>query len=257
MNNNLEEITNQYLDLVLPKQFSYERKKVFEDWIKKPKVAQGIVSDFIKRVGDPIDKDVLDIGFGNGITLREFASRGAKMTGLEVSNNLFNVAEKVLEGSQGIYSLKIYNGNTFPFGDNTFDYIYSVSVFEHTDDPAKILKEAYRVLKNGGSFYLAFPNRFNLKETHTGIWFASYLPRSLADKLMKLFRRSGVDIYWNLHFLSYFQLRKWMRKEKIPFKIRFEVESPSRGRRIFKKMLATLGIHQSALLPHVMVVLDK
>ena len=257
MQSNLEELTNEYLDLVLPKQFSIEREKVLLDWVNKPRVARGIVSDFTKRIGDLNNKKVLDIGFGNGITLKTFAESGANMSGLEVSDNLYKFAEKYLQENNTTAELKKYNGHDFPFEDETFDYIYSVSVFEHTDDPEQVLKEAARVLKTGGSFYLAFPNRYNPKETHSGIWFAGWLPRPLSDKLMKLFKRSGIYTYWNLHFLSYFQLRKWIKKNNLLIKIRFETDSPNTLKRIFKKTLAKLGIHHSVFLAHVMVVLDK
>jgi 2-polyprenyl-3-methyl-5-hydroxy-6-metoxy-1,4-benzoquinol methylase len=257
MNKTLEQISGEYIDAVLPKEFSYERKKVLEDWVRKPKISEGIVYDFERRVGNLSGKKVLDIGFGNGLTLKEFAKQGAQMSGVEVTESLANIAKYILNESNISADLRMYDGFNFPFEDGTFDYIYSVSVFEHTDDPAQVLKEACRVLKPGGSFYLAFPNRLYPKETHTGTYFTSYLPRKIADRVLKMLGRSGMDIYWNLHFLSFFQLKKWLKKDGVSLSVRFETSTRSLPKRLFKKALATLGLHHSILLPHIMVILEK
>jgi len=257
MNETYEEKVAVYIDSVLPKQFSYERKKVSEDWLKKSRMAEGIVSDFVRRVEAVEGKRILDIGFGNGLTLKAFADQGGVMSGLEVSKSLFSIATDVLSNYGVSADLKTYDGFTFPFANESFDFIYSVSVLEHVDDPVAVLKEASRVLRYGGSFYLAFPNRFNPKETHTGIWFASYLPRKVADLYLKMCGRSGVDMYWNVHFLSFFKLKRFLKEGAIPMTIRFETESLHPIKRFIKKTLALLGLHHSIFLPHIMVILDK
>lgn len=49
---------------------------------------------------------------------------------------------------------------TFPFSDQTFDYIYSEHIFEHLTfrDSCNMLKESYRVLKPGGVMRMALPH---------------------------------------------------------------------------------------------------
>ena len=42
-----------------------------------------------------------------------------------------------------------------PWPDNSFDFIYSFSVFEHLQDPARCLEEAIRVLKPGGGLCIS------------------------------------------------------------------------------------------------------
>ena len=247
----------EYVNKILDERFYFERKKVSEDWLKKPRLAEGIVNDFENRATKVQGKKVLDIGFGNGVTLAAFIKRGAIGSGLEVSQDLFDFGKWYISQSGIDADLRLYDGFNFPYNNESFDCIYSVSVFEHTDDPQKLVQEASRVLKKGGLFYLAFPNRLKPKETHTGIWFASYLPRKLAGTYLKMMGRNGVDDYWNLHFLSYFQLKKWLKNSDNTFKIRFETDSGSGFRSTVKKILAMLGIHQSAFLPHVMVVLEK
>ena len=90
MNNTLfEQRAREYVEGALPHGSAYEKNKLLEDWIGKEKAAEGIYDDFTKRAGDPSGKSVLDIGFGNGATLCVFAQRGARMSGLGGSSELF------------------------------------------------------------------------------------------------------------------------------------------------------------------------
>lgn len=252
----LEEKARTHIENALPHAGTKERQKLLEDWLDKEASASGILADFEKRIGSVAGKRILDVGFGNGITLATFRKAGADMSGLEVSRKLHAIATEYLRGHDLSADLRLYDGEEFPFDHAFFDYIYSVSVLEHVAHPMTVLREAARVLKLGGAFYLAFPNRWNPKETHTGVWFLSYLTRSLARLMLTLLGRNTIDD-WNLHFMSYFWLRRLLTREHIPLVVRFEMAAPSTAKRLVKVALARLGIHHSALLPHVMVVLKK
>ena len=185
---NFEERAQEYIAGALPHGTAYEKQKLLEDWFGKEEAAHGIYDDFAKRAGNPVGAAVLDIGFGNGITASVFAERGAHVSGLEVSPELLSFAKDYLKSKNISADLALYEGNLFPFDDGTFDYIYSVSVLEHVSDSGAVMKEAYRVLKPGGRFYLAFPNRWNPKETHTGLWFLSCLPRKTYQVFISFFK---------------------------------------------------------------------
>jgi len=175
------------------------------------------------------------------------------MSGVEVSKTLFDIATEYANEHDVTANLYVYNGTTFPFPDATFDYIYSVSVLEHVTDPVSVLREAARVLKPGGAFYLAFPNRFNPKETHTGIWFLSYLPRFVAQILLRVRGRNSIPD-WNLHFISYFALRRYLRGTGLD--VRYELHGTGL-KKWFKQLFAVFGVHHSTFLPHIMVILEK
>lgn len=76
-----------------------------------------------------------------------------------------------------VYGDKIKNGSwetlSKCFPDNTFDFIVSSHSFEHVHQPINALKEAYRVLKEGGVLINFVPdgtvmdNSFRLEVTHT------------------------------------------------------------------------------------------
>lgn len=232
----------------------YEQKKFFKDWLKKEKNARTFLKDFTYAVDNSRGKKVLDIGFGNGLMLLEFSRIGAVSYGLETENELLNIAKERFRENKKKAVLKIYNGKVFPFPDNTFDYVYSTSVLEHMSHPQEVLKEIARTLKPGGKFYLSFPNKYAPKESHTGLWFISWLPRSLTQYILKLFKSSPLED-WNLHFISYFDMKNMAKKAGL--KISYDTKSNIIWKSGIKKLLARLGIHYGILLKTIIIVLKK
>ena len=45
-------------------------------------------------------------------------------------------------------------GERLPFGDATFDVVYSANVLEHTTDPHQVLRKAVGVLRPGGTIHM-------------------------------------------------------------------------------------------------------
>ncbi len=235
----------------------YEREKLIRDWIRKPAIAANVVQDFSRRAGDPKGVRVLDLGFGNGLYAAAFARAGARVDGLEVSESLATIGQKICT-EQGLAThLQLYDGTRFPYDDATFEYAYTISVIEHVTDPELFLKEIARVLKSNGALYLTFPNRFAPRETHTGVYFLGYLPRSIAAIVMnKLYKRNTVEEI-NLHFLSLFSFMRLLKRSGAPLSIVFETESSSRILGLIKRALKVFGIHHGAILGHTMLVLRK
>lgn len=233
----------------------YEREKLVRDWVQKGDVAERVVEDVRQRAGEVRGKKVLDIGFGSGLYSVAFARAGAETHGLEVNDVLFKIAGENARDAGVNVDFRVYNGTTFPFADNFFDYIFSVSVIEHVSDARMMVREACRVLKPGGKFYLAFPNRWRPREAHTGIFFLSYVPRSFAQFLLrKLWKRNTVEEL-NLHFLSFWSMKRLLRGT--PFRLTFEYGGKTWPRRALKRLFGFFGVHHSAILGTVMVILEK
>lgn len=88
------------------------------------------------------------------------------------NNNCYKLqigcGDNILEGwlNTDLNSLKKLNvahldaGKTFPFADNTFDFIFSEHIFEHLtfEQGLIMLSESYRTLKTGGFFRIAVPD---------------------------------------------------------------------------------------------------
>ena len=103
---------------------------------------------------DLSDKNLLDAGSGTGWFSKYAADRGANVTSMDIGENLLvKVAEKC--------KTRCVKGSILemPFADNSFDFIVSSEVIEHTPDPLRAIDELYRVLRPGGKLVLTTPNK--------------------------------------------------------------------------------------------------
>ncbi len=249
-----ERLSRDHTAKALPHAYFYEREKFIKDWIGKKDTSRQFLLDFIRDVGDPKDTRVLDVGFGNGIILSEFAAHGAYAYGVEIEKDLYEIAKQMLEKRGTSAQLFVYNGTQFPFDQNFFDYAYSTSVLEHMSYPDIVIKEVARVLKPGGRFYLSFPNKYNLKESHTGLWGISLFPRWVTKVVLRIVGSKALED-WNLHFISFFDMKRMAHRAGLRLVIDTSAKTPTR--RLIKKALARLGIHYGILLKTIIVVLEK
>lgn len=100
----------------------------------------------------PIGKNILDIGCGSGTlvkVLKDKYGRNIKATGIDISR--LGNSEKYLHFIQG-------SAMNLPFKDKSFDLIFITDVLEHITKPRLALKEARRVLKDGGVLIIRTPN---------------------------------------------------------------------------------------------------
>jgi ubiquinone/menaquinone biosynthesis C-methylase UbiE len=125
---------------------------------------------------------VLDLGAGNGRYFPLFSKNKVDYVGLDNSEKLVNIArEKYPAGD-----FNLGDALNIPFSDNNFDKVYSIAVLHHI--PSKelriqALKEAKRVLKNGGLLILTVWKFHNLE--------SKYL--LLKYSILKLLRISEFD----------------------------------------------------------------
>lgn len=97
---------------------------------------------------------VLDVACGNGELLARLNEKcPIRGTGLDISEEMVKVAMKRHPGFEYIVS----SCAPMQFADGTFDAITVSASFHHFPDPGLFAREAYRVLKAGGSLYIAEP----------------------------------------------------------------------------------------------------
>ena len=106
--------------------------------------------------------DVLDFGAGAGRHVAEFLAAGYNAVGVDQE---FAAHE---EGSAPLEVLYRVDPPDYrlPFGDRSFDFVYSTTVMEHVADPGRALAEIARVLRPGGLSIHAFPSRWRPIEPH-------------------------------------------------------------------------------------------
>ncbi len=109
---------------------------------------------------DIVGPNVIDIGCGSGWLLREMYNYQLKPLG-------FDFSEKSLGESRFIFGLDglpipLIKGTAevFPFKDESFGSATMIGVLEHIQDYKGCMREIYRVLKNGGRFFVSVPNTY-------------------------------------------------------------------------------------------------
>jgi methionine biosynthesis protein MetW len=108
----------------------------------------------IRRLIKGFKGKVLDVGCANCWTVQLFNGTKVEHFGIDISDNALKRAEK-----KGVIVKRVdLDCDPIPFEDNFFDLVLCSDIIEHTLYPENILKEARRVLKEGGSLIVIVPN---------------------------------------------------------------------------------------------------
>lgn len=117
-------------------------------------------SKLIKYLNPQQDEKILEFGFGSGqniINALQFEDK-AQYTGLDIDPKIKTIARKKLQQLNLLkfVRLDLYNGNGFPYPDNSFDKIFSCLVFHQltTADKKSALAEILRVLRPNGTLLI-------------------------------------------------------------------------------------------------------
>ncbi|MCI5056026.1 MAG: class I SAM-dependent methyltransferase [Flavobacteriales bacterium] len=82
------------------------------------------------------EKDnILDLGCGNCTIANELINRNYQLQPLDIKN------QSIVPNIQPM----IYDGETIPFRDSSFDVVLLLTVLHHTSDPIETLRESIRV----------------------------------------------------------------------------------------------------------------
>ncbi len=104
-------------------------------------------------------KKVLEIGFGSGYDAYEFCKSGADYVGIDITPQNRERAASHLAFYDYKPRLLEADAESLPFADDSFDIVYSNGVLHHTPDIAKSFREASRVLRKNGEFWVIVYNR--------------------------------------------------------------------------------------------------
>lgn len=138
--------------------------------------------DDLKKTADTYLKagsNVLDIGCGTGLYLKDLTGKGFHLYGIDMSEEMVKAAK------QHLPEVTYYTGNfmqtEFPV---KFDLVYSVSVLEYIarNDLKAHFKKLYDILNPGGVIFIHYPHALNFVDTlYPDLNYIKYAP-SVVEK---------------------------------------------------------------------------
>ncbi len=155
--------------------------------------AEGLLRQVQPYVAISSASRILDLGSGVGSFVVACRRRGLRAFGLEPDRigqgakiTSIQIARRRLIASVFVSGL----GEGLPFPDACFDLVVMNQVVEHVSDQSGVVREAARVVRDGGVIYLACPNYLRFYEPHYKILWAPLLPKTLGRIYLGLRGRS-------------------------------------------------------------------
>jgi predicted TPR repeat methyltransferase len=111
----------------------------------------------LERLAEPAGKDVVDVGCGGGALVRALSGLGARVVGVEISEEQLAPAIAGDDGARARYV--VGRAQHLPLGDATADLVVFMRSLHHVPvaDMDRALAEARRVVRPGGIAYVVEP----------------------------------------------------------------------------------------------------
>ena len=144
-----------------------KRASKYDDGIEG-KLSSRFYRLLLEQVKLPPGAKVLDVGCGTGAMLRRMADT------CQINGYGIDMSEKMLEEAKRKCPEMIIQYSRCeqtPFDDSTFDILTACLAYHHFSDRQGFAKEAARILKPGGSLYIADPNfPFIIRKVMNGVF---------------------------------------------------------------------------------------
>ena len=113
-----------------------------KDWADvQESVALPLFETVLQETALAKNTSVLDIGCGSGIFCEMAAKRGARVSGLDASEQLLAIARQRVPSGD----FRTGEMEELPYDDQSFDVVTGFSSFQFATNPIKALQEASRV----------------------------------------------------------------------------------------------------------------
>ncbi len=133
---------------------------------------------------------VLDIGCLDGHFTQYLEGRENSVFAIDIKdNNIKRMHPEVM--------FSIARGESLPFADNTFDFVFCSDVFEHIMDFEKIVPEIGRVLKPGKTCLISTVDGRWSSPLRVRAFFLKYLPVGFRKRLMGAFAAPDEELHRN------------------------------------------------------------
>ncbi len=116
--------------------------------------------EWIDRHAELAGKDVLDVGCGGGILAEAMARRGARVTGIDLSDKALRVAElHLLESKLNISYEKAMAEDYAAAHPGAFDVVTCMELLEHVPQPEGMVAACAQLVRPGGQVFFSTINR--------------------------------------------------------------------------------------------------
>jgi len=155
--------------------------------------AEGSLRQIEPYIRISAESKILDVGSGTGSFIVACRRRGLRAFGMEPDRigqgakiTSIQIARRRLDLSVFVSAV----GEKLPFPDASFDLVVMNQVIEHVADQPMVVREAGRVVREGGVIYIACPNYLRFYEPHYKIFWAPLLPKAWGRTYLRLRGRS-------------------------------------------------------------------
>lgn len=215
--------------------------KIAEDLINPNKALKQ--ADLLEKYVQLQGKKLLEIGSGLGVNHIVWINKYCiDCYGIEPDAPGFESSYKIskeLIKFNGLNPEKIIDavGERIPFDNDSFDIVYSTNVLEHVQNPGKVIDEALRVLKPGGTMQIVYPNYHSYFDGHYAVfhpplifkgffpWYVKHIWRRDPEFAKTL--RTELNVSWTKQQLKY-------------LKTKYQIKVLSLGEDIFLDRMQTL-----------------
>jgi len=116
--------------------------------------------EFIQRYVSLINQRIVDVGCGGGILTEALARLGADATGIDLSEDLIDVADlHGLESGITVHYQVISAEELATQQPEGFDHVTCMEMLEHVPDPGSIINACATLVKPGGMVFFSTLNR--------------------------------------------------------------------------------------------------
>lgn len=107
------------------------------------------------RLAPQKDEQILDIATGTGLTARNIARSGAKVTGVDIAQGLLNAAREIADEEGLSVDWQLGDAENLPFADASFDAAVSTFGIMFASNQEAAINELARVVRPGGRIAIA------------------------------------------------------------------------------------------------------